>query len=617
MLMVRTIEKLQEHKTTYKNKLDIITNCIYGVDIQNIAVEISKLRFFISLLVDYETPKDIKEFEVLPNLETKFVVANTLIGIEEENHDFFGVNKVFKELTKIFLPFTTAQAPKEKEQIKNNFNKKKQEIVGTPDFTFGEDSKNKILKWDPFNICYTSPFFDSAVMFGITDGFDIVIGNPPYVDSETMMKNQPAIREQIRKTYKTTRGNWDLCIPFHEKAILLLKENGINNFISPNKWLSIAYASEFRKYFYPFLYKICNCNNIKVFEAGVSPVISFFSKTTPNYIIVDEISCDYNFEGKEKLNKNDIDENSLGILLSKYSQILVKLKSLKGRFKDFLTCENPFSTAEAYKLCEILYDDKKEDSSSFKLINTGTIDPYISLYGIKTTSYLKGKYQFPKSKKSDVQNYFPRRLAQIQSPKLIITSMRYLECFFDKKGEYIAGKSTLIIREIKDNLFEMFCALLNSKLVFFYIKQSFSSLGIDGGVNFTKNIIEDIPIPAISFVDQQLFISLVGYILFLKNEESPSISNIVANTMISSTIEKLINACVYELYFEEEIKSSNTDILSLLNELLSKIKSLPIEKQINQLFSELSDYKNEIRNRIILQETRSMSVSQIIKAMCQ
>ena len=80
-------------------------------------------------------------------------------------------------------------------------------------------------------------------------GFDIVIANPPFVDSENMIKTQPLVREYLSNKFLTTKGNWDLYIPFHELALSLLKENGFKTFISPNKWLSIAYAKEFRKKF--------------------------------------------------------------------------------------------------------------------------------------------------------------------------------------------------------------------------------------------------------------------------------------------------------------------------------------------------------------------------------
>ena len=237
------------------------------------------------------------------------------------------------------------------------------------------------------------------------------------------------------------------------------------------------------------------------------------------------------------LTSKDVDENSLGILLSDSTEILLKLKKLKGRFNNFLTCENPFSTSEAYKLCDILLDNKKPNYKYFKLINTGTIDPFVSLWGRKQTTYLKSRYTYPIASLSNLKIYFPKRLIQIRSPKLIITGMRYLECFNDYNGEYIAGKSTLIIREILDDKFNLFCALLNSKLVSFYIKQSFSSLGIDGGVNFSKRIIENIPIPIIKKSQENIISRIVSDI----NKNN--------NTNQDTTkLEQQIDNMVYKLY---------------------------------------------------------------------
>jgi hypothetical protein len=228
MLMVHTIEKLQQHKTTYKNKVDIITHCIYGIDIQNIAIEISKLRFFISLLVDYQTPDKIADFEMLPNLETKFVVANTLIGIEKNTeYDIFGVNRAFEELTQIFLPFTDAKTSKEKEKIKNEFETKKQEIVSNPNFEFGKDAKNKILAWNPFNVCYCSPFFDSGIMFGVNDGFDVVIGNPPYVSTKGVNKEEKLLLEREYGFADDTYSH------FFFKGIKILSDHGNLTYITP------------------------------------------------------------------------------------------------------------------------------------------------------------------------------------------------------------------------------------------------------------------------------------------------------------------------------------------------------------------------------------------------
>jgi len=284
-LMVRTIEKLQEHKTTYKNKLDIIQNCIYGVDIQNIAIEISKLRFFISLLVDYETPENIAKFDVLPNLETKFAVANTLIGIDlkKDERSLFDFNEEFRALTNIFTLFTTAKTTEEKNKIKNAFENKKREIINNAHSQLAPLTKEKIAKWNPFNVYYCSPFFDRNVMFGIQGGFDIVIGNPPYVSAPSMVANNPKFRQDIINTnnYTTLYQKWDLYIPFIEFGLQMLKPNGIFTMIVPYPLTSQTYGERLRKLIVEKynMFEIVDLNGTKIFDnATVSNCIPFISK---------------------------------------------------------------------------------------------------------------------------------------------------------------------------------------------------------------------------------------------------------------------------------------------------------------------------------------------------
>jgi len=229
-VMVRTVEKLQERKTTYQNKLDIIKQCIYGVDIQNIAVEISKLRFFISLLVDCPKHEHVEDFDVLPNLETKFIVANTLIGINlEDSGDVFVefLKEEFERLTEIFLLFTTADTPAKKEKIKNDFNKKKETIINDSRFEASTEIKENIRAWNPFNICYCSPFFHSQVMFGVKDGFDVVIGNPPYVSTK-------GVSDKDKKLFEKEYGfSDDTYSHFFFKGCKLLAKNGGLTYITP------------------------------------------------------------------------------------------------------------------------------------------------------------------------------------------------------------------------------------------------------------------------------------------------------------------------------------------------------------------------------------------------
>ena len=93
----------------------------------------------------------------------------------------------------------------------------------------------KLAHWDPYDQNATASWFDPEWMFGVTDGYDVVIGNPPYVDSEMMTKTQPELRQTYKALYQSAKGNWDMFIVFIERGIQLEKEDGIISYIVPNK----------------------------------------------------------------------------------------------------------------------------------------------------------------------------------------------------------------------------------------------------------------------------------------------------------------------------------------------------------------------------------------------
>ena len=172
----------------YARKLYLIEHCIYGVDIQPIAVQISKLRFFISLVVDQKPTNDaVHNFGIrpLPNLESKFVAANTLIPIEydasffENREDIRVYKKQLKELNhQIFL----SKRNIDKQHLKDKIKKTRQALARAIEDTgfVSQGAAQKLANWDMFDQNISSPFFDSEWMFGVKGGFDIVIGNPPY-----------------------------------------------------------------------------------------------------------------------------------------------------------------------------------------------------------------------------------------------------------------------------------------------------------------------------------------------------------------------------------------------------------------------------------------------------
>ena len=138
------------NEPNYARKLFLIRNCIYGVDIQEIAVQISKLRFFISLLIDQQTDdnKPNRGIKALPNLETKFVAANTLIGLEKLPDELFDseVSRIIKELFKIREDFFYANSRWKKKELERKEEKLKETLVVSMQKSLQKINKERIQK---------------------------------------------------------------------------------------------------------------------------------------------------------------------------------------------------------------------------------------------------------------------------------------------------------------------------------------------------------------------------------------------------------------------------------------------------------------------------------------
>ncbi|MDR0205869.1 MAG: Eco57I restriction-modification methylase domain-containing protein [Bacteroidales bacterium] len=231
--MLRKIvkQKLEQTTVEYARKIGIIQNSLYGVDIQPVAAEISKLRCFLTLIVDenIDDTKPNRGVEPLPNLEFKFVTANTLLQLppEKDYGGLFNSNDTLDELHKIRLEYLQSYG-EEKDELKERFLSLQKEIFKQQlGYTSGTDPDNrayKISAWNPFSHEKTD-WFDAEWMFGIVEGFDIVIGNPPYVSTK-------GVTEEDKKLFLIDYGfSDDIYNHFFFKAFgceWKNKKNGIN-----------------------------------------------------------------------------------------------------------------------------------------------------------------------------------------------------------------------------------------------------------------------------------------------------------------------------------------------------------------------------------------------------
>ena len=246
-------EAFERNELDYGRKLYLIENCIYGVDIQPIATQIAKLRFFISLIVDQQLDdsRENRGVRPLPNLETKFVAANTLLDVEKPEQLTFRnpeIDRKEKELADVRRKHFTARTPRTKAKYRHLDNQIRTEIGELLKAEgFPHETTEKIVLWDLYDQNATAAWFDPEWMFNITDGFDVVIGNPPYI--QLQKEGGKLGRLYAPCNFDSFVRTSDIYCLFYEKANQLLKNGGHLCFITSNKWMRAGYGKKLRDYF--------------------------------------------------------------------------------------------------------------------------------------------------------------------------------------------------------------------------------------------------------------------------------------------------------------------------------------------------------------------------------
>jgi len=231
----------ENNASDYGRKLYLIENCIYGIDIQPIAIQIAKLRFFISLVIDQKVNKSKENFGIrsLPNLETKFVAANTLIGLDKPQQlaiRNLTIQQKEDELKQVRHEYFTANTRKKKIDLQKQDKQLRKEIAQLLKADgWQTNTAEQIASFDPYDQNHFANWFDPEWMFGIKEGFDIVIGNPPYGakvnDSE---KNYFQLNYKTAKTIKgIQKGSLDTYTLFIELGHNICKKGGNLHYIVP------------------------------------------------------------------------------------------------------------------------------------------------------------------------------------------------------------------------------------------------------------------------------------------------------------------------------------------------------------------------------------------------
>lgn len=590
----------------YTLKKETIQNCLYGVDVDLGAIDIAKLRFWLSVIVD----ENIDDVAPLPNLDYRVMQGNSLfddlvIGGSVIKFDFDGKKRMdgrtkeqkelFKsgiqtklileesdilaeKLEKYHAEYFSITDPEKKRILKKKIDNIEDELIQSKcleEIRNAElfvqnaikDSK-KILKGtekilavknvlDKWKKDRLRPFFPWKLHFGEVfnrenSGFDIVIGNPPYVNANELKKSMDNdLYTKLKEFYITAKGTVDLYIYFMEKGIRLLSSNGTLAFITPNKYLSVSYGKALREYLFynASLLIIADYSNVKVFEeASIYPVVSVYSKNKneKNY----NISVGKYFVNQEKMTFRNIDSSKLSMLndfiwsflLNDSIDIVQKIINQSVPLHESGKINATSTTSEADS-----YSNLVNNETGLKLINTGTIDKYVSLWGKKDLTNKGKKYAKPLLKiDNEVVN--GRRSKMYKSPKIIFAKIAIeTEAFYDEIGEY-ASINTNCIHSFEEKYDPKYIlSWVNSKMFQFLFNCFFESLKMSKGyLLYSSPNLMNMYIKEIPKSEQEKFVTIANKILSLVREDDYCDNKIKQDSV--HNYEKEIDKLFYDIF---------------------------------------------------------------------
>ena len=560
-----------QHRTIYNFKRECIERSLYGVDIDPGAVEIAKLRLWLSLVVDED---DIKNIKPLPNLDYKIVCGNSLLGVEKNLFN----SDLFNELERLKPLYFNETNPTKKQEYKNRID----ELIGK--ITKGH-------KEFDFEVYFSEVFHHKG-------GFDVVIANPPYVEH----KKLKGISSELKKCYSTYSGTADLYVYFYEKGIKNLRDNGALVYITSNKFIKTSYGEKLRQYFTTFnINEIIDFTDVHVFEALVASCIVVISKNKNldnkvKIVYVNDILVDFPdlnaFVDRNRffLKQSNLSEKIWQLDNETNLSLKEKIEAGSVRMSEMGTINIYRGVTTGYNSAFIIDDEKRKELIKEDKANKDIIKPLLQGRNIKkwifesnNENLLFVPWHFPlhndasisgasekaekklKTEYSSLYKHLQKFKNELSERNKEETGIRYewyslQRCAasyypefekekiiwgltadkwafaYDNENHFLPSNGYILTS--KTIPIKYLLALMNSKLMEFY----FGFIGImtaGGAFTLKYETVIEFPIKIIPESAQQPFITLVDQILTAKKKD-PN-----ADT---SALEREIDKMVYELY---------------------------------------------------------------------
>ena len=606
-------DAFENNELDYGRKLFLIENCIHGVDIQPIATQISKLRFFISLIVDQKSHGDKSNnfgIRPLPNLDFKIIAANTLIAAPQddfENNALFSNDSFFENFSDLTHDYFKVANPDDKRKLRDKIEtlinaKCDEKIKAIESLSHNEAKYKKQIDqleshkklWQSYANLFKHEavaFFDPRYFFPqLSGGFDIVIGNPPYIQIQKF--SGQAIQTQWQNQhYETFQKTGDIYALFIEKGVSLLKQNGLLAFITSNKWMRAGYGKSLRNFLatktQPL--KLIDFGDSQLFESATTYTSILIAKNSGEEIAFNACAIQDDFSIEKPLadyfaansQKMPVMSEDAWVISSNAAQLIKTKIEAKGTplktwdisiSRGFLTGLNEAFIIDTETKERLCFTDSKSVKIIKPILRGRDIKKYAAewddLWLIYSHSEIKEndypaitEYLLPFKEKLlarrgganpktgevpykwwhlQVDYYSSGTYKNFQKEKIIYPNMTSaLPFHYDDKGFFGNDKSFIITGESLKYL----AAFLNSRVFLFAFKEKFPEL-MGNTYELRKVFFEKLPIPQIPTDQQQPFIKLVDKILADKKAGNDT-----------SALEREIDILVYGLYglSDEEI----------------------------------------------------------------
>lgn len=493
------------NRPDYARKLYLIENCIYGVDIQPVAIQISKLRFFISLVVDQKTnnnPVDNFGIRPLPNLEAKFVAANTLIGIDKKAPDLFTSNAVIQkedEMRDAKHRIFGAKTVKTKRKYKERVTELREELAKLLEDigAVGNEEAKQLASWDMFDQNATSSFYDSEWMFNVKNGFDIVIGNPPYgvINKKQNKGESVTVPPQVFKKYKELSkykpaqgGMLNIFRLFIVQSYYLLKRGGVFSEIFPLAFACDVSAYKLRE----FVQKECTIISLEAFPERDNPKKRVFENAKISVCILTMLAkanknCEFDIRINTDrfvdftINTGQISYSDINRMDSRYLTIplsspkdlyVIRNVFIKSRkFSDFGKC----NTGEIdMTFCKDAFTKNPND---IRMIRGANLDRYI----IKETMSQGETFFLNKNKLNSIKDVSDSLFSESRIVMQGITGVNEkvrLKMTLSQNS-FCANSVNYCSFKKESNLF-LYLGLFNSKLLNYIFKQFSTNSNVNG-----------------------------------------------------------------------------------------------------------------------------------------